>query len=66
MKLDKFLSRYHFNFKLPLQCEAFHVKKNLVKDKQRECNIHFYKHCYNRFRYSLQVVVVIFRHLLGN
>ena len=26
MKLDKFLSRHHFNFKLSLQCEAFHVK----------------------------------------
>ena len=64
MKLDTFLSR-HFNFKLPLQCEAFHVK-NHVKDKQREYNVQFYKHCYYRFRYSLQVVVVIFRQLLGN
>ena len=26
MKLDTFLSRHHFNFKLPLQCEAFYVK----------------------------------------
>ena len=65
MKLDKFLSRHHFNFKLPLQCEAFNVKKNLVNDKQREYNIQSYKHCYSRFRYSLQVVVVIFRQILG-
>ena len=31
MKFDKYLSRYHFNFKLPLQCEAFHVKTILLK-----------------------------------
>ena len=31
MKLDKFLSRHHFNFKLRLQCEAFHVKKISLK-----------------------------------
>ena len=31
MKLDKFLSRHHFSFKLPLQCEAFHVKKISLK-----------------------------------
>ena len=66
MKLDKFLSRHRFNFKLPLQCEAFHVKNNLVKDKKREYNVQFYRHCYNRFTYSLQVVVAIFRQLLGN
>ena len=35
MKLDKFLSRHHFNFKLPLQCEAFHVKKkNSLKTRK--------------------------------
>ena len=66
MKLDKFLSKHHFNFKLPLQCEVFHVKKNLVKDKKREYNVQFYKHSYDRFTYSLQVVVVILRQLLGN
>ena len=34
MKLDKFLSRHHFNFKLPLQCEAFHVKKISLKTRK--------------------------------
>ena len=34
MKLDKFLSRHHFNFKLPLQCEAFHEKKSSLKTRK--------------------------------
>ena len=41
MKLDKFLSRHHFNFKLPLQCEAFRVKKISLKTSKGNITYNF-------------------------
>ena len=34
MKLNTFLSSHHLNFKLPLQCEEFHVKRILLKTRK--------------------------------
>ena len=41
MKLDKFLSRHHFNFNLPLQCEEFNVKKISLKTSKGDIRYNY-------------------------